>query len=111
MEKEKAILIENFKTIRADGHAMKTVFALTETGIVNIERRMVSTELNDGFKHIRTFGKYIYQCETMVFKLGSFITIAKTISENLHKLDMNKIMKQNDVKFKPNEKTLVKIEL
>jgi DNA-binding PadR family transcriptional regulator len=110
-QKEKAIFIKTFKTIRADGHAIRTIYALTETGVVNIERRIVSTELHSGFKEIRKFGNFTYQCETMVFKLESFIQISKTVGENLHRLDLSKIMKIEDVKFQPNEKTIIKIEV
>jgi adenine/guanine phosphoribosyltransferase-like PRPP-binding protein len=110
-QKEKAIFIRSFKTKRADGHSIRTVYALTETGVVNIERRIVSTELNEGFVLIRKFGKYIYQLERMVFKLESFIQISSTVSLHIPKLEIDKIMRVDDVKYKPNEKTVVKIEL
>ena len=111
MKREKAIFIKSFKTKRLDGHSIRTIYALTETGIVNIERRILSTELNDGFKFIRNFGKYVYQCETMVFKLQSFIEISKSVGENLHKLDIEKIIQLSDVHFKSNEKTSVLITI
>ena len=109
MKQEKAIFIKSFKTKRLDGHSVRTIYALTETGIVNIERRIISTELNDGFKLIRNFGKYVYQCETMVFKLQSFIEISKNVGENLHKLDVNKVIQLSDVNFSPNDKSKVLI--
>jgi hypothetical protein len=109
MKQEKAIFIKSFKTKRLDGHSVRTIYALTETGIVNIERRIISTELNDGFKLIRNFGKYVYQCETMVFKLASFIEISKNVGNNLHKLDFDKVIQLSNVSFSPNDKSKVLI--
>jgi hypothetical protein len=54
-----AIFVKTFKTIRADGHAVRTIYVLMENGLVQIERRIVSTELNIGFIEIRKFGKFI----------------------------------------------------
>ena len=108
---EKAVLLKSFKSVRADGHAVKTVYALTKQGIVSIERRIVSTELNMGFTEIRKFGDFIYQFESITFKLESFICIAKDIADNIYKLDVDKIMRSSDVVCDPNDKTLVRIEL
>ena len=109
MKTEKAILIESFKTKRLDGHSIRTIYALTEKGIVQIERRMISNELNEGFIPIRTFGKWIYQYERMVFKLASFIEIAKTIGMNLNKLDLDNVYSTSDIDGFPNEKRVIQI--
>jgi hypothetical protein len=82
-----------------------------ENGLVQIERRIVSTELNIGFIQIRTFGKFIYQYESMSFKLESFVTMANDILQSLHKIDLSQIVKANDVKYSPNGKTAIKITL
>lgn len=105
----KAVFIKSFKTKRLDGHAVKTIYALLNSGIVNIERRIVSTELNDGFQQIRRFGKYIYQYESMTFKLQSFIEIATDVRLGVSELDKDNLIQHDDVMFSPNEKTLVKI--
>lgn len=109
MKEEKALLIESFKTKRLDGHTVRTIYALTEKGIIQIERRIVSTELNEGFIQLRKFGKWIYQYERMVFKLDSFVTIARNIGLELHKLDLNQVYSSSEVDAFPNEKKVIKI--
>jgi hypothetical protein len=101
---EKAVFIKTFKSLRADGHAIRTIFSLTERGVVCIERRIASTELNDGFIEIRRFRNLILQKQKMVFKLASFVDIANVVAENINKLDSSKILDINEVIYKPNEK-------
>jgi hypothetical protein len=108
-ERQEALFIRSFKTKRLDGHSVRTVYALVDNGVVNIERRMISTKLNDGFKVIRVFGKYIYQCETMVFKLTSFMTIANSVREYIPSLKINDIVLYDEILFNPNEKILVEL--
>jgi len=109
MQEEKALLIKSFKTKRLDGHTVRTIYALTERGIIQIERRIVSTELNEGFIQLRKFGKWFYQYERMVFKLESFIKIAQDIGMELHNLDLNKVYSSIEVDALPNEKKVIKI--
>jgi hypothetical protein len=107
---EKAIFISSFKTKRLDGHSIRTIYCLLESGIVNIERRLVSTEMQDGFGEIRRFGKLIYQYERMVFKFDSFYKISRGFADHLHLIDPSKLHRQDTVLFKPNEECLIKIE-
>ncbi len=109
MKSEKAIFIRGFKTKRADGHVVKTIYSLADRGFVNIERRIVSTELNEGFRHIRTFGKYIYQRESMIFKLDSFAQIARDVQQNVHKISKENIIRKDDVLFSHNEKEIIRL--
>jgi len=109
MTTEKAIFVKTFKTIRTDGHSCRTIYAMTKSGIIQIERRMVSTELNEGFIQIRKFGKFIYQYERMVFKFGSFISIASDVYGFSKELNVDKVIKTEDVLFEPNEKPIIKI--
>lgn len=104
---EKAILLRTFKTLRADGHAVRTIYALAKNGNVIIEHRFVSTELNDGCILIRKFNNLFYQYERMIFKLESFMTICKEISESIYKLNKDDILQIGDVIAKPNEKRIV----
>jgi hypothetical protein len=104
-----AIFVKTFKTIRADGHAVRTIYVLMENGLVQIERRIVSTELNIGFIEIRRFGKFTYQYESMIFKLESFTTIATDILGSFHKIDLSQTLKANDVLCPPNDKMIIRI--
>jgi hypothetical protein len=105
-QREKAILIRSFKTMRADGHSIKTIYAMGQDGVVYIERRIVSTELNGGFQLIRKFGNFYYQYEKIVFKLDSFIEIAKDIANHVMYLNKDDILRQNDVKYEKNDKSV-----
>ena len=108
-ESEKAIFIRSFKTKRLDGHSIRTIYVLMYSGVVSIERRIVSTELNEGFRHIRAFGKYIYQREVMIFKFDSFIQIVKDVELHLHEINIEDIIRSRDVKYAPNDKRIVKV--
>lgn len=108
-KKEKAVLLNSFKTVRADGHAVRTIYGMTQHGVIQIERRILSAELNKGFTPLRKFGKMIYQYESMTFKLDSFITIAKDISNNCGALISTDIIRSTDVICNPNDKHIVEI--
>ena len=109
MEKQKAIFINTFKTKRLDGHSVKTVYALIDNGIIKIERRILSTELNEGFTKIRTFGKYIYQYESMVFKFGSFMQIAIDVNKGASELNNNDLIGSQEIRYQPNEEHKVEL--
>ena len=108
-EKQKAVFIKTFKTKRADGHSVRTIYALLENGIVNIERRYVSTQLNPKCIELRRFGKYVYQYESLVFKLTSFMRIANEVAEHIHDLKIDDIILHDEILFKPNEDSRVEI--
>lgn len=107
--KEEAVFINSFKNVRLDGHAIRTIYCMTKSGIVSIERRIVSTELNIGFELIRKFGKYYYQRESMVFKMESFLRIVKGVNYHFKELDLSKVIKTEDILYKPNEKTIIRL--
>lgn len=92
MEDFNQIFIDSFKTKRADGINVRTVYAMFDNGIVHIERKFVSKTLKPGYIEIRKFGEYIYQYEKMTFKLDSFLAIGYDIALNLHKLKEDKIL-------------------
>lgn len=87
------VFIDSFKTKRADGTNVMTVYAMYDNGVVHIERKLISKTLNLGFIEIRKFGEYIYQYEKMILKLESFITIGHDVATSLHKLDKDKILR------------------
>lgn len=86
------VFIHSFKTKRADGINVRTIYAMYDNGIVHIERNFISKTLNPGYIEIRRFGEYIYQYEKMSFKLDSFLAIGYDVASNLHKLQEDKIL-------------------
>lgn len=90
------IFIKSFKTKMGCGSYAKTIYALTKEGIVIVERRIVSTKLNDGFVLIRKFGNYYYQYERMLFKYDSFAEIVYDVFNNSHLLKSKDIIRQNE---------------
>lgn len=103
MKTEQAVFIRTFKTLRADGHAVRTIYSLCQQGVVQVDRFFISPILNEGCVEIRRFRGMVYQSERMVFKLQSFIEIAEDVLSSVHLLDPKKILHSDDVIFLPNE--------
>jgi hypothetical protein len=113
IESETLLFYNSIKSKRTDGHAVRTNYFMTKRGIIQIYIRIVSTELNEGFKEIRRFKNLIYQEKNIGFKFETFAMIAQDVHEHIPKLDLPNVVLQDDVIYPLNTKgyTVVNVKL